>query len=55
MGDDLNDLPAMELCGVAGCPADAVDGVREICDFIAEAPGGRGAVREFIQWLINRR
>ena len=55
IGDDLNDLPAMELCGVAGCPADAVDGVREICDFIAEAPGGRGAVREFIQWLINRR
>lgn len=51
IGDDLNDLPAMRLCGTAGCPADAVDAVREICHFISAVPGGQGAVREFIQWL----
>lgn len=53
IGDDLNDLSAMRLCGVRGCPADAVGDVRAVSDFISEKPGGQGAVREFIEWLIN--
>lgn len=53
IGDDLNDLPGMALCGVKGCPADAVGGVKEQCDFISQNPGGQGAVREFIDWLIR--
>ena len=54
IGDDLLDLPAMKLCGVKGCPADAIREVREICDYVCKAPGGRGAVREFIEWLVSR-
>lgn len=53
IGDDLNDLPALQLCGTAGCPADAVDEVKKICHFISAKPGGQGAVREFIQWLVS--
>lgn len=52
IGDDLNDLPCMELCGVKGCPADAVTAVKKQCDYICLAPGGHGAVREFIEWLV---
>lgn len=53
IGDDLNDLPALELAGCSACPADAVPEVQAICDYICKAPGGRGAVREFIEWLIR--
>ena len=53
MGDDLNDLPMMELCGVTGCPRDAVQAVKDRCGYICTAPGGRGAVREFIEWIVE--
>lgn len=53
IGDDLNDLPMMELCGVTGCPADAVQEVKDRCGYVCQAHGGHGAVREFIEWLIR--
>lgn len=54
IGDDLNDLPMMALCGINGCPADAVQTVKQKCDYICTTNGGRGAVREFIEWLIKK-
>lgn len=53
IGDDMIDLEAMKLCGVSGCPADAVDEVRSISSFVSAKRGGDGAVREFIEWLVN--
>ncbi len=53
MGDDINDLPAMKLCGVTACPADGVKQVREIVDVVTEATGGNGAVREFCDYLVD--
>lgn len=53
IGDDVNDLECMELCGVVGCPADAVDEVKKISDFISEKNGGQGAVRGFIDWMLR--
>ena len=53
IGDDLNDLPMMQFCGIKGCPSDADVRIKSICDFICNAPGGHGAVREFIEWLIR--
>lgn len=55
IGDDLNDLPMMELCGVKGCPADAVQEVQSVCDYVCSSPGGHGAVREFVEWLIGSK
>ena len=54
IGDDIIDIKAMELCGIKGCPQDAVDSVKEICDFVSSKKGGEGAVREFIEWLVYR-
>lgn len=51
IGDDLNDYDVMQIVGVRGCPADAVKGIKEICEFISSYNGGMGAVREFIEWL----
>ena len=53
IGDDLNDLPMMALCGVNGCPADAVQAVKQKCNYICTTNGGQGAVREFIEWLVE--
>lgn len=56
MGDDLNDIKVMKAIkdegGLVGCPADAVKEVIEIADFVATKDGGRGCVREFIEWLV---
>ena len=54
IGDDLNDLSAMELCGVRGCPADAVNAVKDVCDYVSVYEGGRGAVRDFIDYLTAK-
>lgn len=57
IGDDINDLscmkPVKEAGGKIGCPADAVKKVKELADFISTKNGGDGAVREFIEWLVE--
>jgi len=53
IGDDLNDLPAMNCAGVTACPADAANEVKEYCDFTLSKNGGDGAVREFIEILLK--
>lgn len=53
IGDDVNDFEAMQLVGVRGCPCNAVRDVKNICEFVATVNGGDGAVREFIEWLLN--
>lgn len=53
IGDDIIDLECMKLCGIKGCPADAVDEVKRICDYVCTKNGGTGAVREFIEWLVE--
>lgn len=51
MGDDVNDLEAMALVGISGAPADASRDVLARAGFVAKAPGGRGAVRDFVAFL----
>ena len=57
IGDDLNDLscmiPVKEAGGIVGCPKDAVKEVAELADFIASHNGGDGAVRDFIEWIVE--
>jgi 3-deoxy-D-manno-octulosonate 8-phosphate phosphatase (KDO 8-P phosphatase) len=53
MGDDRVDLPAMTAAGVSAAPADAVSEVLASVDWISRHPGGRGAVREFIEFILR--
>ncbi len=46
-GDDLIDLECMKKCGIAICPSDAVEEVKEVSHFVSTKEGGRGVVREF--------
>jgi 3-deoxy-D-manno-octulosonate 8-phosphate phosphatase (KDO 8-P phosphatase) len=57
-GDDINDLFAMELCGLCACPANAANDVLDYVaehGFVASKPGGKGAVREFADALLTAR
>ncbi len=49
IGDDLNDLAPMKLCGYIGCPADACQEVKEIADYVSDVKGGYGAARDVIE------
>jgi len=57
IGDDLNDFECMKyLCmskGTTGCPEDAVPAIQEVSTFISTKEGGKGAVREFIEFLTK--
>lgn len=53
IGDDLNDLEVMKMCGIKACPSDAVKEIKEISDYVCAAKGGEGAVREFIEYLVR--
>lgn len=46
VGNDVNDLPAMEECGMRACPADAHPDVRRAVDIVTTARGGEGVIRE---------
>ena len=52
MGDDVNDLSAMEIAGMSAAPANARPEVLAKVDFISTSPGGNGAVRELTDLLI---
>ncbi len=55
MGDDVNDLAAMKLAGLAAAPADAQPAVRKVAAFVARSSGGNGAVRELIEAVLAAR
>jgi len=52
MGDDINDVPAMKLAGMAAAPANAHQSAVAAARFIAKNPGGNGAVREWLDSLF---
>jgi 3-deoxy-D-manno-octulosonate 8-phosphate phosphatase (KDO 8-P phosphatase) len=53
VGDDLPDLPVLSRCGLAVAVADAVPEVKAIAHFVTNEPGGHGAVREVVEWLMR--
>lgn len=53
IGDDIVDVPVLRACGVAVAVADACGEAKEEADFVTEAQGGHGAVREVIEWILR--
>ena len=53
IGDDLNDLPCMKICGYSACPSDAMKQVKDRVSYVCQEKGGDGAVREFIDHIIS--
>ena len=53
IGDDLVDIPIMKRVGVAVAVADAHPKVKGVAHIVTQAPGGHGAVREFVELLLR--
>ncbi len=55
MGDDLPDIPVLDMVGLATCPADAAVEVKSKCHYISDKPGGYGCVRDVCEQFMKIR
>jgi 3-deoxy-D-manno-octulosonate 8-phosphate phosphatase (KDO 8-P phosphatase) len=53
IGDDLPDVGLFRRCGLAVAVADACPEARAAAHYVTVVPGGRGAVRDAIEWLLK--
>ncbi len=53
VGDDIVDLPLLRQVGFAATVADAENYVLDAADFISSRPGGHGAVREIVEFVLH--
>lgn len=53
MGDDEVDIPVMKAVGLSGVPMDAFNAAYEAATFRSRYSGGRGAVRDFIETILD--
>lgn len=55
VGNDVNDADAMGLAGFRVAPADAHSSILALADYITQAPGGHGVIRELADVLTAGR
>ena len=55
MGDDVNDLSALEIAGLSAAPRSARPEVLAAVDFVADSPAGSGAVRDLLDHILAIR
>jgi len=53
LGDDLNDLRPMTMAGGAVTVPNASPEVLAVAHWVTERPGGDGALRETVEWLLR--
>ncbi len=53
IGNDLNDLPCFEIAGWAAAVADSYPPVRRAADYVLNATGGHGALREVCDMVLR--
>jgi len=54
IGDDLNDYKMLDLAGLSFAPADATVLIHDVVDVILNKHGGKGAVREMIEYVVKK-
>ena len=55
IGDDLIDIPLLKKVGFSIAVADALPYVKDAADMVTEKKGGRGAVREAIEFILDAK
>lgn len=53
VGDDLPDLAPISQVGLGVAVADAAEEVRQAADFVTNATGGQGAIREIVELMLK--
>jgi len=54
IGDDVLDLPLVRRAGFGVAVANAVGELKAAADYVTAAGGGRGAIREVIEYILRR-
>lgn len=52
LGDDVSDIPAMELVKLSCCPKDATVEVKQVATYVSPYAGGKGCVRDVAQKVL---
>lgn len=55
MGDDIPDIPAMQMIALPTCPQNAVPEVKAISKYVSHKNGGEGCVRDVIEQVLKVR
>jgi len=55
VGDDIVDLPVLELAGLACCPAEGHPDVVKVCHVVAGQNGGLGGARAICEHVLKKR
>jgi 3-deoxy-D-manno-octulosonate 8-phosphate phosphatase (KDO 8-P phosphatase) len=55
VGDDLPDVPLLRRVGLPVAVANATPDLKAVARHVTQAPGGRGAVREFVEEFLRAR
>ena len=55
VGDDIVDLPLLRAVGFSAAPADAEGYILDAVDYVSSRSGGKGAVREIVEFLLRAR
>lgn len=55
MGDDMPDIPAMQMVALPCCPQNAVPQVKEIAQYVSHKNGGEGCARDIIEQVLKVR
>jgi len=53
IGDDINDLPILKKVGLSATPQDGHAKVKEQVDWVLAAAGGKGALREVADFILE--
>jgi len=53
MGDDIVDLKILDACGFSAAPADCHEMVKSYVGMVSTKIGGRGAVREVCEFILD--
>lgn len=53
IGDDIPDLRLMQMAGLAACPADAVEEIKALADYISPRVGGDACVRDIVEKVLK--
>ena len=55
IGDDIIDIPLFRKAGFSATVNDAPDIVKSEVSYVSNKPGGRGAVRDIIEYVLKRK
>lgn len=53
VGDDLNDIAMLQICGISAVPSSAPEYIKKYADIILTRRGGEGAFREFVEKILG--